>query len=153
MQRREMFALAGFAMAAKSATVLAQDSNDELHASLFHVFATASGESRVARVQISNDAGEVPVTGMTARAYARTVSSQAEWHTAPRSQFAINMTGSLEVEVSDGSRQIIGAGDLVFLSDVTGKGHVTRVLTPVTNIFLHVPPGWDMMSWARGLNP
>ena len=60
------------------------------------------------------------------------------------------MTGTLEVEISDGSRQRIGRGDLVFLEDTTGKGHVTRVLTPVTNLLIHVPQDWDMLSWANG---
>jgi len=87
---------------------------------------------------------------MTARAYARSRSSSPDWHTAPRRQFAINMSGSLEVEISDGSRHEIGQGDLVFLEDITGKGHVTRVLTPVTNLFIHVPQDWNMLSWARG---
>ena len=41
-------------------------------------------------------------------------------------------------------------GDLVFLEDITGKGHVTRVLSPVTNLFIHVPQDWDMLAWARG---
>jgi ethanolamine utilization protein EutQ (cupin superfamily) len=87
---------------------------------------------------------------MTARAYARTSSSEADWHTAPRKQFAINMTGDLEVEISDGTRQAIGQGDLVYLEDTTGKGHVTRVQSPVTNLFIHVPENWDMLRWARG---
>ena len=73
-----------------------------------------------------------------------------DWHPAPRRQFAINMTGDLEVEISDGTRHRIGQGDLVYLEDVTGKGHVTRVLTPVTNLFIHVPQNWNMLAWAQG---
>jgi hypothetical protein len=59
------------------------------------------------------------------------------------------MTGTLEVEISDGTRHRIGQ-DLVFLEDITGKGHVTRVLSPVTNLFIQVPQDWDMLRWARG---
>jgi hypothetical protein len=121
-----------------------------LRARLIHIFATPDGESHHQVVDISNDAGEIPVTGMTARAYARNASSEADWHTAPRKQFAINMMGSLEVEISDGSRHRIGQGDLVFLEDITGKGHVTRVLSPVTNLFIQVPQDWDMLRWAQG---
>jgi len=150
MKRRELLALAGAATLAAPLMARAQDSNGPLKAKLIHIYATADGESHVDIVEIANDAGEVPVTGMTARAYARTVSSEADWHTAPRNQFAINMTGNLEVEVSDGKRQPIGQGDLVFLEDLRGKGHVTRVQSPVTNLFIHVPPDWDMLRWARG---
>jgi hypothetical protein len=150
MKRRELLALAGIATVAGPSAALAQRSGGQQRARLIHVYSTQDGESHLERIEISNEAGEVPVTGMTARAYARNVSNSAEWHTAPRKQFAINMTGSLEVEISDGSRHEIGQGDLVYLEDITGKGHVTRVLTPVTNLFIHVPQDWDMLSWARG---
>ena len=150
MQRRELLALAGVAAAAGSSGAFGQRAQEEQKARLIHVYATPDGESHLDLVEISNDAGEIPVTAMTARAYARNISNNADWHTAPQKQFAINMTGSLEVEISDGSRHMIGQGDLVYLEDITGKGHVTRVVSPVTNLFIHVPPGWDMLSWARG---
>ena len=150
MQRRELLALAGVASFADAPITRAQSSGEGQKARLLHVYSTQDGESHIDVVEISNDAGEIPVTGMTARAYARSVSSAADWHTAPRRQFAINMTGTLEVEISDGSRHVIGQGDLVFLEDTTGKGHVTRVQTPVTNLFIHVPRDWDVLSWARG---
>jgi hypothetical protein len=150
MERRELLALAGIATLACPSLSMGQASSGELKARLIHIYATPDGESHHAIVEISNDAGEIPVTGMTARAYARNATSSAEWHTAPRRQFAINMTGDLEVEISDGSRHQIGQGNLVFLEDITGKGHVTRVLSPVTNLFIQVPQDWDMLSWARG---
>jgi hypothetical protein len=150
MERRELLALAGIATLAGPSLSLAQAPSGDLKARLIHIYATPDGESHHALVEISNDAGEIPVTGMTARAYARNTANAAEWHTAPRRQFAINMTGTLEVEISDGSRHRIGQGDLVFIEDVTGKGHVTRVLSPVTNLFIQVPQDWDMLSWARG---
>lgn len=148
MDRRELLALAGVAAMAGVTAARAQESQ-ALRARLIHVYATPDGESHLERIEISNEAGQIPVTGMTARAYARNESNTAELHTAPRRQFAINMTGSLEVEISDGSRHRIGQGDLVYLEDVTGKGHITRVLTPVTNLFIHVPQDWDMLKWAR----
>jgi hypothetical protein len=150
MERRELLALAGIATLAGPSLSLAQPPSGDLKARLIHIYATPDGESHHAIVEISNDTDEIPVTGMTARAYARNAANAAEWHTAPRRQFAINMTGTLEVEISDGSRHRIGQGDLVFIEDVTGKGHVTRVLSPVTNLFIHVPQDWDMLSWARG---
>jgi hypothetical protein len=149
MQRRELMALAGIATVAGPSIIRAQQSGEPLKARLIHIYATPDGESHHQIVEISNDAGEIPVTSMTARAYARNVSSEADWHTAPRRQFAINMTGTLEVEISDGTRHRIGQ-DLVFLEDITGKGHVTRVLSPVTNLFIQVPQDWDMLRWARG---
>jgi hypothetical protein len=150
MKRRDLIALAGAATFAGTSISRAQSAGDELKARLIHIYATPDGESHHEVVEISNDAGEIPVTAMSARAYARSATSAPDWHTAPRRQFAINMMGSLEVEISDGSRHRIGQGDLVFLEDLTGKGHVTRVLSPVTNLFIHVPQDWDMRRWAQG---
>jgi hypothetical protein len=38
----------------------------------------------------------------------------------------------------------------VFLEDTTGKGHVTRPLGPITNVFIHVPDDFDIVAWAAG---
>lgn len=146
MQRRELLALAGLAAAAGVPTALGQK---ETRARLIHIYATPDGESHADIVDITNNNGEIPVTGMTARVYERNDSNAEEWHTAPRKQFAINMTGTLEVELSDGKRQAIGQGDLVYLEDINGKGHVTRVTSPVTNLFIHVPQDWDMLAWVK----
>jgi len=35
------------------------------------------------------------------------------------------------------------------LEDINGKGHVTRVTSPVTNLFIHVPQDWDILAWAN----
>lgn len=150
MQRRELLALAGIAAVTGTSLASAQQAQQELKARLIHISATPDGESHANIVEISNSAGEIPVTAMSARAYERNVSNDAEWHTAPQKQFAINLTGTLEVEISDGSRHVIGQGDLVYLSDITGKGHVTRVTSPVTNLFIQVPQDWDMLRWASG---
>ncbi len=154
MQRRELLALAGvmtFAgAAAGSSAASAQQSGQELKARLIHIYATPNGDSHVEVVEISNSAGAIPVTSMTASAYERNGTRAEDWHTAPRKQFAINLTGTLEVEVTGGIRQEIGQGDLVYLEDTFGQGHVTRVKTSVTNMFIHVDQDWDMLAWAKG---
>src|SRR5579862_2580471 len=79
-----------------------------------------------------------------------TASSTEDWHRTPGRQFSISMSGEIEVEVSDGKKHAIHAGDIVFLDDLQGKGHITRILTPVTNIFIRVPDGFDVVKWSRG---
>ena len=34
----------------------------------------------------------------------------------------------------------------MYLEDLTGKGHVTRALGPITNVFLHVPDDFDVVA-------
>ena len=55
------------------------------------------------------------------------------------------MSGEIEVEVSGGKKHAIHAGDIVFLEDLQGKGHITRILSPVTNIFIRVADGFDVV--------
>jgi hypothetical protein len=118
-------------------------------AKVIRVYATADGGSRVEELTLSPDAKPIDITRMTASVYRGSGARAPDWHTAPRKQFAINMTGELEVELSDGTRRKIGS-DLVFLEDTTGKGHVTRALGPITNVFLHVPDDFDVVAWAKG---
>ena len=49
-----------------------------------------------------------------------------DWHPAPTRQFLALMTGTVEMETTDGTVRKLSPGDLVLLEDTTGKGHVTR---------------------------
>jgi len=151
MKRRDLLALSGMAALAAGGRASAQGSSEAVdEARLIRVYSTADGESHIEDLVISPDAGAADITQMTAGVYRGSGATAPDWHTAPRRQFAINMTGALEVEISNGSRRRIGAGDLVFLEDISGKGHVTRALGPITNLFLHVAEGFDVVAWARG---
>ena len=150
MQRRDLLAMSGAALLLGGGRALGQAAAAPANtAKVIRVYATADGGSRVEELTISPDAKPIDITRMTAGAYRGSGATAPDWHTAPRKQFAINMTGELEVELSDGTRRKIGS-DLVFLEDLTGKGHVTRALGPITNVFLHVPVEFDVVAWAAG---
>ena len=51
------------------------------------------------------------------------------------------------------SQTVIEAGDLVYLEDRTGKGHITRLLTPVANIFIRMEDDFDLLAWAAAAPP
>ena len=51
-----------------------------------------------------------------------------DWHPSPRRQRYFNRGGRLEVEVGDGETRRVGPGAIVLLEDLTGTGHVTRVV-------------------------
>jgi hypothetical protein len=151
MQRRDLLAMSGAAaLLLGGGRALGQAGAVPGNAAkVIRVYATPDGGSRVEELTISPDAKPIDITRMTAGAYRGSGATAPDWHTAPRKQFAINMTGELEVELSDGTRRKIGS-DLVFLEDLTGKGHVTRALGPITNVFLHVPVDFDVVAWAAG---
>ncbi len=151
MQRRDLLTMTGAALVLAGGRALAQTSAPAgaRDAKVVRVYTTADGGSRVEELTISPDAKPIPVTRMTAGAYRGSGARAPDWHNAPRKQFAINMTGELEVELTDGTRRKIGS-DLVFLEDTTGKGHITRALGPITNVFIHVPDDFDVVVWAKG---
>jgi hypothetical protein len=51
-----------------------------------------------------------------------------DWHPSPRRQFFFQFSGELAVQVSDGETRHFGPGSVVLVEDVTGRGHITRVV-------------------------
>ncbi len=47
----------------------------------------------------------------------------SEWHNAPARMVMIVRQGKVEVEVEDGTKRELEAGDLLLAEDLTGKGH------------------------------
>lgn len=59
-----------------------------------------------------------------------------DWHTAPQPQFIIYQDGEVEVEASDGEKRVFKAGDVLFATDLNGKGHKTTTLTNGRSIII-----------------
>lgn len=78
-----------------------------------------------------------PATGITFRVsppgYA------LDWHCAPRRQYSISLSGLAEIEVGDGTVARVGPGDVVLAEDLTGRGHVTRVVGDQPRFYAIVP--------------
>ena len=51
-----------------------------------------------------------------------------DWHVAPRRQYVITLSGRAELEVAGGKKIPIGPGHIDLVEDLTGKGHITKVL-------------------------
>ena len=49
-----------------------------------------------------------------------------DWHPAPRRQYIVNLDAGVEITASDGERRIIGAGEVILVEDVSGKGHLSK---------------------------
>ena len=61
------------------------------------------------------------------------------WHCAPRRQYSISLSGTAEIEVGDGTVARIGPGDVVLAEDLTGQGHITRVVGERPRFYAIVP--------------
>ena len=51
-----------------------------------------------------------------------------DWHCAPRRQYVVTLSGQAEIEIGDGSVRRFGPGDVLLAEDLTGQGHITRVV-------------------------
>ncbi len=62
-----------------------------------------------------------------------------DWHPAPRRQYVITLSGQGEIEVGDGTVLRFGPGDVVLAEDLTGKGHLTRVVGNEPRVSTAIP--------------
>lgn len=51
------------------------------------------------------------------------------WHNAPQPQYIVYLEGEVEIETSSGEKRVFKAGDILFATDLTGQGHITKTLT------------------------
>ena len=63
----------------------------------------------------------------------------ADWHVAPRRQYVITLSGHGEVELIDGTKIELGPGSIDLAEDLTGKGHITRVIGNEDRVTLAIP--------------
>jgi len=62
-----------------------------------------------------------------------------DWHPAPRRQYVITLSGRGEVELEDGTKIPLGPGSIDLAEDLTGKGHITRVIGNEPRITIAIP--------------
>jgi quercetin dioxygenase-like cupin family protein len=64
-----------------------------------------------------------------------------DWHPASRRQLLFVLSGTLEVETSDGKKRRCGSGEVFLADDVGSRGHRTRTIDgPARVLFVHLPP-------------
>jgi len=62
-----------------------------------------------------------------------------DWHTAPRRQYILTLSGRGELEVSGGKKIPVEPGHIELVEDTTGKGHITRVVGTEERVTLQLP--------------
>jgi len=61
-----------------------------------------------------------------------------DFHQAPRRQYVVNLTGSVEIEVGSGEKRILGPGSILLAEDTTGRGHKSRAVNNQTRQCLFI---------------
>src|SRR5690349_17772519 len=63
----------------------------------------------------------------------------SDWHTAPRRQFVITLSGRGEIELAGGKKIALEPGHIELAEDLTGKGHITRVVGSEDRVTIQLP--------------
>jgi hypothetical protein len=113
---------------------------------IVRVFTGDDGQSHFEDVQI--ELGDAGAAGSISRLWPgrgvqfRTVDGNylIDFHNAPRRQLVVNLTGSVEIEVGDGTKRLLGPGTILLAEDTTGQGHISRGVDnePRTCLFVHL---------------
>ena len=59
------------------------------------------------------------------------------WHNAPRRQWCITLSGTVDIGIGDGTVKTFGAGDVFLAEDETGQGH-TALPKNWVRAFMHI---------------
>ena len=93
---------------------------------------------KLARDDASTELSEMMKT--TGVRFRRQASNYFEdWHTAPRKQYVITLSGRGEIEVSGGKKVPLGPGHILLVEDLTGKGHISRGVGTEERISMIIP--------------
>lgn len=69
-----------------------------------------------------------------------------DFHTAPRRQFIVNLVGSVEIEIGDGTVRRLGPGTILLAEDTEGRGHISRAVNSEPRQCLVIPIDGDVPS-------
>lgn len=62
-----------------------------------------------------------------------------DFHQAPRRQYVVMLSGSVEIEVGDGTRRVLGPGEILLAEDTEGRGHISRAVAGEARTCLFIP--------------
>src|SRR5262252_1275105 len=101
---------------------------------IHNLYEDAAGESHFRDIEVEwkqegpggKMSARFPATGIIFRETAG--SYDLDWHRAPRRQYIINLDAAVELTASDGESRVIGAGEVILVEDVSGKGHLSKAV-------------------------
>jgi quercetin dioxygenase-like cupin family protein len=101
---------------------------------IHNLFVDAQGETHFRDIEVawveernfSKLSQRLPATGVIFRETSGDY--DLDWHPAPRRQYIVNLDGGVQITASDGESRIIGAGEVLLVEDITGKGHLSKAV-------------------------
>jgi hypothetical protein len=112
---------------------------------IHNLYVDDQGESHFRDVEIEHvESGRggrlskrLPATGIIFREVPPTY--DLDWHPAPRRQYIINLDAGVQITASDGESRVIGAGEVILVEDVRGKGHLSKAIDGKLRHCIFVP--------------
>jgi quercetin dioxygenase-like cupin family protein len=110
---------------------------------MIHAYKLFTGEDGDSHVVEGNVSLSLP-TDVTTISFAESPAHASfDWHNAPRVQFVITLSGTLEFTTRDGTAFTLRPGDVLVAADTTGSGHKWRLIDdqPWRRIYVGIDPG------------
>ncbi len=79
----------------------------------------------------------IPATGVIFRETAGDY--DLDFHNAPRRQYVVMLEGAVEIEIGDGTKRVLGTGEILLAEDTTGQGHISRAVKGQPRKSLFIP--------------
>ena len=121
----------------KAHTVVAQAPKPIM---MTRIYTGPDGLSRAEEVPMKMNGGVTEMMKATGAQFSRRPPGPAsDWHTGPKRQFVITLSGRAELIVGNGQKVAVGPGHINLIEDTTGKGHITHNLGPEDRIVVTIP--------------
>ena len=102
---------------------------------IFRLYAGDDGESHMEELDLASHPELAALQGAKGVVFRSAAPGTfSDWHTAPRRQYIITLSGEAEIGLGDGTIQRLGPGDVNMAEDLTGHGHTTRVVSQVPRV-------------------
>ena len=108
--------------------------------SIYRLYSGDDGQSHVEKLSIADHPGLSEAMAVSTITFREWLSGHfIDWHPAPRRQYIISLSGHIQVELGDGTTHTFNPGDARLVEDLTGQGHITRVLGDAPAISAVIP--------------
>ena len=104
---------------------------------MYRIFSDSDGESHIEELRLEDHPELEAMTNVSeVKVQKFDGSRDMPLHPLPERRLIVHLSGEVEITTSDGSKQILRAGDVRLMEDLTGKGHAHLDLTPSEAVYI-----------------
>ena len=104
---------------------------------MYRIFSDSDGESHIEELRLEDHPELGAMTNVSeVKVQKFDGNRDMSLHPLPERRLIVHLSGEVEITTSDGSKQILRAGDVRLMEDVTGKGHAHLDLTPSEAVYI-----------------